>query len=124
MLVCLKKAFTAAAILTTVMFTQQALAHAHLAEAAPAAKSHISDSPKEITLTFTEGIEAGFSGAAITEAAGKPVETGKATVNSNDPKILHVPVNSALKAGDYRVNWHVLSVDGHKTKGSYNFTVK
>ncbi|MBX9334482.1 copper resistance protein CopC, partial [Serratia marcescens] len=25
--------------------------------------------------------------------------------------------------GKYNVSWHVVSVDGHKTKGQYSFTV-
>ena len=28
-----------------------------------------------------------------------------------------------LPPGTYKVNWHVLSVDTHKTEGSYSFTV-
>jgi len=35
-----------------------------------------------------------------------------------------VPLKTPLAAGDYQVNWHVLSVDGHKTQGSYRFSVK
>jgi methionine-rich copper-binding protein CopC len=35
-----------------------------------------------------------------------------------------VPLEQALKAGTYQVDWHVVSVDGHKTKGSYHFSVK
>jgi methionine-rich copper-binding protein CopC len=29
----------------------------------------------------------------------------------------------ALPPGTYKVRWHVLSVDTHKTEGSYSFTV-
>ncbi|MDU5691430.1 MAG: copper resistance protein CopC, partial [Citrobacter freundii] len=29
-----------------------------------------------------------------------------------------------LEAGKYTVDWHVVSVDGHKTKGQYTFSVK
>ena len=28
------------------------------------------------------------------------------------------------QAGKYTVDWHVVSVDGHKTKGQYTFSVK
>jgi len=124
MLLRLKKTLTAATVLTTLLASQQALAHAHLASASPADKSVISDVPKTLTLTFTEGVEASFSGVAVTTAEGKPVDAGKITVDSADNKVVHVPVNAELKAGTYQVNWHVLSVDGHKTKGTYNFTVK
>ena len=29
----------------------------------------------------------------------------------------------SLSPGTYRVRWHVLSVDTHKTEGSFTFTV-
>jgi len=35
-----------------------------------------------------------------------------------------VPVTGTLADGSYTVDWHALSGDGHKTHGSYTFTVK
>jgi methionine-rich copper-binding protein CopC len=37
---------------------------------------------------------------------------------------LSVPVIGTLQPGIYTVEWHALSTDGHKTTGSYSFTVK
>ena len=119
-----KKTVAAAGILASLLISQQALAHAHLTSALPADKSMVSESPTTLTLTFTEGIEARFSGASIIAADGNKIASGKASVDDADNKTLHVPVNSQLTAGDYRVDWHVLSVDGHKTKGSYTFSLK
>lgn len=124
MLVTLKKTFAAAAVLATLLVSQQALAHAHLASASPANEAVVSTSPQALTLSFTEGIEARFSGASLTAADGKSIATGNASVDSADNKVLNVPLSAALAAGEYKVNWHVLSVDGHKTKGEYRFTVK
>jgi methionine-rich copper-binding protein CopC len=39
-------------------------------------------------------------------------------------KTLTAPVTGPLKPGTYTVRWNVLSVDGHKTNGTYTFTVK
>jgi methionine-rich copper-binding protein CopC len=33
-------------------------------------------------------------------------------------------VAETLPPGEYTVAWHVVSVDGHKTKGQYTFSVK
>ncbi|EPT4862193.1 copper resistance protein CopC, partial [Klebsiella pneumoniae] len=41
-----------------------------------------------------------------------------------DQKQLIVPLADSLKPGTYTVDWHVVSVDGHKTKGHYTFSVK
>ncbi|KAB8307526.1 copper resistance protein CopC [Erwinia endophytica] len=124
MFVHLKKAIATAAVLATLIVSQQALAHAHLASAVPADKAVISTSPTALTLTFTEGVEPNFSGVMLIGADGAMVSTGKLSVDKADNKVATVPLNAPLKAGSYVVDWHVLSVDGHKTKGSYNFTLK
>jgi len=120
----LKKTCIAAAMFSTLLASQQALAHAHLASASPADQAVVTTSPNTLTLTFTEGIEGSFSGVSVVTTEGKNVDAGKLTVDSSDNKTVHVPLNGELKAGSYQVNWHVLSVDGHKTKGTYTFSVK
>jgi hypothetical protein len=35
-----------------------------------------------------------------------------------------VPLTGALARGLYTVAWHALANDGHKTHGTYSFTVK
>ncbi|WP_128177224.1 copper homeostasis periplasmic binding protein CopC [[Pantoea] beijingensis] len=114
----------ATAILATLFLSQHALAHAHLASAEPADQATISASPTTLTLTFTEEVEPSFSGVKMVNAEGKEIATGKTVVDSTDKKVLHIPLSTPLVADAYQVDWHVLSVDGHKTKGSYRFTLK
>ena len=106
------------------LFVQQAQAHAHLKSSEPVAKSELAASPSALTLSFTEDLEASFSGVELKDSKGSVVKTGKAALSPDSKSVLVVPVSSPLKAGGYEVDWHALSVDGHKTKGSYNFTVK
>lgn len=120
----MKKALTVATLLTSALLSQQVFAHAHLSAATPADKAEVSEAPKEITLTFTEGVEPSFSGVKVTDSNGKAVATGKAVADKADNKVLRVPFSSDLAPGSYKVEWHVLSVDGHKTKGNYSFTRK
>jgi methionine-rich copper-binding protein CopC len=40
-----------------------------------------------------------------------------------DDKELLVPLPRALTRGQYTVEWHALSNDGHTTRGSYGFSV-
>jgi methionine-rich copper-binding protein CopC len=98
-------------------------AHAHLKSANPADKAIVSTSPTALALDFTEGLNLAFSGADLLDASGTPVQQGKAKL-SNGGDTLTIPLQSALKPGDYTVKWHALSTDGHKTDGSYSFTVK
>jgi len=107
-------------ILLTV--SAQAFAHAHLKTAAPAQKASAA-APAEINLGFTEALDLKFSGVAVVNADNKDIALGDAVLK-DDGKSLVAPVAGTLAPGAYTVNWHVLSVDGHKTNGSYTFTVK
>ena len=115
---------TLTTLITALSVSGSAFAHAHLQHQYPAANAAVSASPQAITLTFSEGVEANFSGITLTGPQQTAVKTGTAKRNEKDDKQLIVPIEEALKPGDYQVDWHVVSVDGHKTKGKYPFSVK
>lgn len=101
-----------------------ALAHAHLTQQTPAANAQVASPLLALTLNFSEGVEPAFSGATLTGPEHEQIKTGKATRNEQDKRQLIIPLDQALRAGHYTVDWHVVSVDGHKTKGQYTFSVK
>jgi copper resistance protein C len=101
----------------------QAFAHAHLKTSTPADKSTIASAPTVLTLSFTEGLNLKFSGIRVTGPAAAAVKTRDAALTDHDMG-LSVPVVGTLQPGTYTVEWHALSTDGHKTTGSYSFTVK
>lgn len=101
-----------------------ASAHAHLKTAVPAADSTVAAPPSELRLGFTEGVNLGFTGVSVMGPAGAPVSTGAASLAPGDDKVLVVPVSGPLAPGAYKVRWHALATDGHKTDGSYGFTVE
>ena len=103
--------------------SQQALAHAHLKVQTPAADATVNSAPKVLTLNFSEGIEPNFSGVKVTGPDNAVVKTGKLDLDPSNNTQVNVPIESELAAGKYQVSWHVVSVDGHKTKGQYSFTV-
>jgi copper resistance protein C len=100
-----------------------ALAHAQLQKAVPAVGGTVNASPKEIRLKFSEGLEARFSGIALATQAGEAVTIGKPGVDPADNSTFVAPISQPLKPGIYTVTWHAVSVDTHKTQGSFNFTV-
>jgi len=100
-----------------------AFAHAHLKSAEPADKTTVA-APKLLRLTFSEPIELGFSSVQITAADKTAVAAGAVTHGSGGDAVLEVPLTGSLAAGEYVVEWKVLSKDGHKMKGSYAFTVQ
>ena len=86
--------------LASVVISPTVLAHAHLKQQSPAADSVVSAPHKQV------------------------VKTGAVTRDEKNKAQLIVPLAQTLATGTYQVDWHVVSVDGHKTKGSYHFSVK
>ncbi|HDR2819568.1 TPA: CopC domain-containing protein YobA [Enterobacter bugandensis] len=117
------RAVCALVFLASMVISPSVLAHAHLEQQSPAADSQVA-SPQVLTLNFSEGIEPGFSGVVVTDAQKQVIKTGTATRDEKNKAQLTVPLEQTLAPGAYRVDWHVVSVDGHKTKGSYRFSVK
>lgn len=106
------------------LISQPALAHAHLKASEPADKAEVASSPQVLTLNFSEEVEPAFSGVTLLDARQQTIASEKVRLDSEQHSRLIVPLKAPLAAGDYQVNWHVLSVDGHKTQGSYRFSVK
>lgn len=114
----------AALLVLAVAFSPAALAHAHLKSQYPAANANVEASPQALTLTFSEDIEPAFSGVTILGAGQQVMPTAEVERAPQQHNQLIVPLEKPLPGGSYQVNWHVLSVDGHKTKGSYTLSVK
>ena len=96
-----------------------ARAHAFLDHASPLVGSTVASAPAEVVLTFTQNLEASFSTVQVTGPGGARVDQGRASVSGNT---MRVGIKSA-GPGSYRVQWHALSVDTHKTEGSFSFHV-
>src|SRR5215475_13934410 len=94
-------------------------AHAFLEHANPLVGSTVASAPREVSLTFTQNLEAAFSSVQVTGANGARVDQGKPQISGNT---MRVGLKS-LSQGTYRVRWQALSIDTHKTEGSFTFTV-
>lgn len=111
--------FTAALAMTATA----AFAHAGLETAVPAQDATVATAPSDLMLTFSESVSLAFTGVTVTGPDGAAVPLGTATLDSAGTMLM-VPVTGKLAPGVYKVEWHALSDDGHKSKGSYDFTVK
>ncbi len=100
------------------------LAHAHLVSQTPPADTSVTPAPAELRLSFSEGVEPGFSGVTLRGPQLQTLVTGNVQLAEGDAKTLIIPLEAAPTAGNWQVDWHVVSVDGHKTHGSYRFHVK
>ena len=117
-----KTSIPAFALVAATFCSGIAYGHPQLQSAKPAAGAATA-SPHEIRITFGEAVISRFSGIELKDQSGKLIATGKSETDPADRKILVVPVTEQLAPGDYKVEWHAVSEDTHRVKGSYSFTV-
>src|SRR3979490_2456057 len=113
----------AVAVIAGSLFGGAAYAHPQLQSADPAPGAATTTAPKQIRITFDENVIPKMSGVEVKDQTGKIIATGKAATDPANKKLLVVPVNEQLLPGDYRVEWHAVSDDTHRVKGSYSFSV-
>ena len=110
------------AITVFALGTIAAQAHPKLLQSFPARDAKLTAAPKEIRMSFSEGLIANFTGLELKDGRGKSIATGKSAMVL-DNKTLVVPVAARLVPGSYTVNWHAVSVDTHRVSGTYGFKV-
>ena len=109
----------ATAALLSVMAITAAQAHAFLDHAEPRVGSTVPTAPREIALFYSQNLEPAFSSVEVSDANGARVDVGRPKINASTMRV----GLKQLAPGTYRVRWQVLSVDTHKSEGSFTFRV-
>lgn len=104
-----------------VLSAPAAFAHAHLIASSPAANATVA-APSVITLTFNDPLEPRFSGFEITDAQNRAVSAPSHPDPANGAVYIATPTHP-LTPGLYHVNWHLVAHDGHRMRGTFDFTV-
>ena len=100
------------------------MGHSQLLLSVPAAGSVLPVGPTEISLVFSEPIEARYTSLDLLDGTGKTLLAGVGTPSPTDPDVLVVSLAAPLPAGSYTVNWRSSSsADGHDTTGFFVFGV-
>jgi methionine-rich copper-binding protein CopC len=94
--------------------------HAYPAVSVPNNGATVGEPPRELRIQFTEGVEIAFSQITVKAASGEVVSQGKLRQLASDTLAIDL---KPLIAGNYSVEWLVLSVDTHVTDGVLRFTV-
>ncbi len=98
----------------------QAHAHAELIASTPAISSQLSILPTKIVLLFGEDLSdlAGANAVIVTDPSGVEISKGQSKVSGSS---LTRELNSSKAVGTYRVDFRVLSEDGHPVAGQFDF---
>jgi copper resistance protein C len=113
-----KRLVTVAAV--SLILAGLAHAHAFLDHADPKVGSTIHESPSQVTVWMTEGLEPAFSKLQVFDAKGAEVDN-KDTKVTGSTMTVSLP---KLAPGKYRVSWQVVAVDTHRTSGTFEFTIQ
>lgn len=100
-----------------------AYAHASPSTQSPRPNEVISSKAMTVSLTFNGAIEPVFSTVRVMDAQHKQVSQGNGSVDKEKNVLLQTTI-PALTAGTYAVEWQAVARDGHRSHGSYKFTVK
>jgi copper transport protein len=115
------------------IWASSALAHASVSSTSPEAGSTLSESPKEVTITFDQGISVPSGGVRILNERAERLAIKKPRVGShasgantakgaNGTNTVSVGI-PALRNGAYVVSWRAISEDGHPIRGAFTFRV-
>jgi len=102
---------------------QSVYAHANLLRAVPEPSAVLQQPPARVSLRFSERIAPDFSAIQVLDAQGRRVDNDDSAVDQEDATALVVTLQS-VPHGLYTVAWkNVSTVDGHRVRGSFVFTV-
>ena len=98
-----------------------AAAHSLLLESSPAPGAMLKAAPRELGLRFNNRIEKPLSKVRLLDSHGA-AQTVTLTREGGAPDWLRAPL-PPLAPGRWRVEWQVLSTDGHVVSGRFDFQI-
>lgn len=105
------------------------IAHTRVVASTPAEGATVVR-PRVVTLTFSEALLPPTAAASIVMTAmpgvenhGQMVIRNFTTAWSNTNRTMSLTLRQPLRAGTYEVRWQAAGADGHRMKGTVNFTV-
>ncbi|MFG2030243.1 copper resistance CopC/CopD family protein [Streptomyces sp. NPDC048825] len=100
-----------------------ASAHATLTGSEPADVSVLKTAPKQVTLTFSEGVSLADGSLRVLSPKNERVDRGAVTRAGGKADTARVRLSGKLPEGTYTVSWRVVSADGHPISGAFTFSI-
>jgi methionine-rich copper-binding protein CopC len=108
--------------LSIVAGVSTALAHSTVVRTSPPSNGSVQNAPREVSILFSERVQAAPDAIVVQDANGARVDQGDARLDSNR-RVVRVSLKP-IAAGTYKVNWRIQSPDGHTAQGSFSFRVR
>ena len=110
-------------LLTALLGTTTASAHAILVKSQPAKDEEVKVAPKQVDLWFNDPVRSEYKALAVIDSEGKRVDNRDVEQSLTDGSHIHATVGE-LAPGTYTVRYRVVSEDTHIVTGKFQFTVK
>lgn len=94
-------------------------AHPILLASSPEAGAVVAKPPTRVVLRFNNRIEKALCRIALVDASGRTTPLAVAEGQGGEAELV-APL-PAIPPGTYRVDWRVMSADGHFVSGSFSF---
>jgi copper resistance protein C len=107
--------------LSPLIAVRTADAHAVIIDSIPAVDAVVAAGDTDVTLHFNSRIDHQRSRLTLVAADGKTTALTMAPDSAADIVAAKI---TGLGAGQYRLRWQVLAIDGHLTRGDIRFSVK
>jgi copper transport protein len=111
------------AVLLSAIFAATALGHSQLLRSEPRDGQTLKRSPRTVTLTFNEGIEAEFVRLRVEDSSGRRVDRGGPFHPRDREELVAVRLQPDLD-GRYVASYRVISADGHPVTKRTSFRVR
>jgi methionine-rich copper-binding protein CopC len=109
------------ALLVVIWPTAPASAHSELEESTPAAGATLTKAPALITLTFSEPVQDGGSSIVVSV---RDTIVSKANTFATNENVATVQLAPSSQPGTYKVDFRVVSADGHIVSDSFSYDVE
>ncbi|MBZ4323105.1 copper resistance CopC/CopD family protein [Streptomyces huiliensis] len=100
-----------------------ASAHAALTATDPRQGSVVPEAPRQVRLTFSEGVLLGADSVRVLDPKGARVDDGRPAHVDGRSETAAVALRAGIANGTYTVAWQAVSADSHPVAGAFTFSV-
>ncbi|WP_424888146.1 copper resistance protein CopC [Streptomyces sp. XH2] len=100
-----------------------ASAHAALTSTDPASGSVVPAAPRQVKLTFSEGVLLSADSVRVLDPQGERVDEGKPAHVDGKSDTAAVGIAGGIADGTYTVAWQAVSADSHPVAGAFTFSI-
>jgi copper transport protein len=113
----------AVALAALALLPATASAHALLNGTTPERGARLDAPPEQVTLRFSEPVEAEFGAVRVFDSSGQEVQTGRTFHPEDRSAEIAVRLRDGLGDDGYTVTYRVISADSHPISGGFVFVV-